>query len=359
VSEAEGESVPGHDATSATGSKRAAAAAAAARVGAGITPFHTDGDATIRLARRAEELGFADFGVAEGWTHDAVVLLAQIAGVTSRIGLATTVLSVWSRTPATIAMAAASLQHASAGRFALGLGASSPPLVEGLHGMTWGQPVGQMRATVVAVKALLEGERVPLDREHVRALRLGAPPPSPVPILLAALAPASVRLAGEVADRWVPFLWARSRISDGRALVAEGEAAASKPSSTALTVSVPLAVGPDEETAATIAAGWLFTYLTRMGPLYPRMLRDHFGFANEVDALLEANGSGGPPRLPAVAEPLARDVTLMGTYEQAPDLVRSWLEAGADAVSLVLPLGLPEEQLHEMLEAAAPAEAHG
>jgi alkanesulfonate monooxygenase SsuD/methylene tetrahydromethanopterin reductase-like flavin-dependent oxidoreductase (luciferase family) len=63
-------------------------------VGAGVTPFQTDADATIRLAVRAERLGYARFGTAEGWTHDALVLLAQIAGVTSRIGLATTRLSV-------------------------------------------------------------------------------------------------------------------------------------------------------------------------------------------------------------------------------------------------------------------------
>ena len=81
-------------------------------VGAGVTPFQTDGDATIRLAVAAEQLGYPRFGTAEGWTHDAVVLLTQIAGVTSRIGLATTVLPVWSRTPAAIAMAAASLQRA-------------------------------------------------------------------------------------------------------------------------------------------------------------------------------------------------------------------------------------------------------
>src|SRR5215207_11588163 len=163
-------------------------------VGAGVTPFQTDADATIRLAVGAEKLGYARFGTAEGWTHDAVVLLTQIAGVTSRIGLATTVLPVWSRTPGAIAMAAASLQRASGGRFSLGLGASSPPLVEGLHGLVWREPLGRMRATLVAVRALLDGARVPLDRERIRPLRLGAPPEQRVPIFLAALAPASVRL---------------------------------------------------------------------------------------------------------------------------------------------------------------------
>jgi alkanesulfonate monooxygenase SsuD/methylene tetrahydromethanopterin reductase-like flavin-dependent oxidoreductase (luciferase family) len=326
-------------------------------VGVGVTPFQTDAEATIRLAVAAEELGYARFGTAEGWTHDAVVLLTQIAGVTSRIGLGTGVLPVWSRTPAAIAMAAAGLQRASDGRFALGLGASSPPLVEGLHGMTWQQPINRMRTTLVAIRALLEGDRLPLDREHVRALRLGAPPERRVPILLAALAPASVRLAGELADHWLPFLWARSRLPDGRTLLAEGEALAERPSAAGVTVSVPLAIARDEEAARQIAAGWLLAYLTLMGPLYPRMLRDQFGFAPEVDALLDANGSGGAPRLPAAAERLARDVTVMGTYDEAPALVRLWLEAGADAIDLVLPLGLPEGQLREMLEAAAPAAA--
>jgi alkanesulfonate monooxygenase SsuD/methylene tetrahydromethanopterin reductase-like flavin-dependent oxidoreductase (luciferase family) len=325
------------------------------RVGVGVTPFQTDADAAIRLAVRAEELGYARFGSAEGWTHDAVVLLAQIAGVTARIGLATAVLPVWSRTPAAIAMAAASLQRASDGRFALGLGAGSPPLVEGLHGLTWEQPVNRMRSTLLAVRALLDGARLPLDRENVRPLRLGAPPDPRVPILLAALAPSSIRLAGELADGWLPFLWARSRIPDGRGLLAEGEAATEGATATEVSASVPLAIAQDEETSRHIAAGWLLAYLTRMGPLYPRMLRDQFGFASEVDALLDANRNGGLPRLPAAAERLARDVTVMGTYEEAPDAVRLWLEAGADTISLVLPIGLPEEHLQEMLEAAASA----
>jgi alkanesulfonate monooxygenase SsuD/methylene tetrahydromethanopterin reductase-like flavin-dependent oxidoreductase (luciferase family) len=325
------------------------------RVGAGVTPFQTDADATIRLAVRAEELGYARFGTAEGWTHDAVVLLTQIADATSRIGLATTVLPIWSRTPAAIAMAAAGLQRASDGRFALGLGASSPPLVEGLHGISWEKPLARMRSTLVAVRALLEGARLPLDREQVRALRLGAPPERRVPIVLAALSPPSIRLAGELADQWLPFLWARSRLADGRMLLAEGEAAAQRSTSTGITASVPLAIAADEPTARRIAAGWLLSYLTRMGPLYPRTLRDQLGFAREVDALLDANHNGGPPRLPAAAERLAREVTVMGTYDEAPDAVVAWLEAGAEEVDLVLPFGLPDHQLHEMLEAAAPA----
>jgi alkanesulfonate monooxygenase SsuD/methylene tetrahydromethanopterin reductase-like flavin-dependent oxidoreductase (luciferase family) len=116
---------------------------------------------------------------------------------------------------------------------------------------------------------------------------------------------------------------------------------------------VPLAIAEDEETSREIAAAWLLAYLTRMGPLYPRMLGERFGFAREIEALLDANANGGPPTLPAAAERLAREVSVMGTYDEAPDAVRLWLEAGADTVDLVLPLGVPEQLLREMLEAAA------
>ena len=118
---------------------------------------------------------------------------------------------------------------------------------------------------------------------------------------------------------------------------------------------MPLAIARDEETSRQIAAGWLLAYLTRMGPLYPRMLSERFGFAHEVEALLAANASGGPPRLPTEAERLAREVIVMGTYDEAPGAFASGSRREPTRSTWCCRLGVPEEQLHEMLEAAAPA----
>ena len=229
-------------------------------------------------------------GAAEGWTHDAVVLLARIAGVTSRIGLATAVLPVWSRTPA---------------------GGTSGPSGLGLRRNS-------------ASRSSLQRSPRPRSASQVSSRTTGC------------------RSSGHA--RCSPLAgrcWPRAR-----------QPASARPRP-ALPPAYPLAIAQNEEAARQIAAGWLLAYLTRMGPLYPRMLRDYFGFAREVDAILEANVSGQPPRLPAAAERLAHEVTVVGTYEDAPDVVRLWLEGGADTVDLVLPLGLPVEQLSEMLEAAA------
>src|SRR5438045_2771776 len=104
----------------------------AVTIGITFTPLETRAGVIVRPAARADELGIARVDGAEAWGHDAPLLLAEIAAHTTRIGLGTGILSMWGRTPATLAMTAAGLQRISRGRFTLGLGAGSPPLAEGL-----------------------------------------------------------------------------------------------------------------------------------------------------------------------------------------------------------------------------------
>ena len=96
-----------------------------------------------------------------------------------------------------------------------------------------------------------------------------------------------------------------------------------------------------------------------MGPLYPRMLGERFGMAAGVEALVEAADGTREPELPAVAEELAHDVTLLGTYDRAGEAIAAWFAAGADSVHLVLPPGRPEEELAEIVDVAARAVADG
>src|SRR3954464_12766841 len=110
------------------------------RIGVAFTPFETRTDVIVRLAVRADELGLDRVDVAEGGPHDPIGLLAELARRTHGIGLGTGILSAWGGTPATIAFSAAGLQRISAGRFSLGIGAGSPPLTEGVHGVAWDRP---------------------------------------------------------------------------------------------------------------------------------------------------------------------------------------------------------------------------
>ena len=323
------------------------------RIGAAFTPFETRADLITRVAIRADALGLDRVDIAEGWTHDALLLLAELAASTSRIGLGSQVISAWGRSPASMALAAAGLQRRSNGRFTLGIGAGSPPLTEGFHGISWERPVRRLRDTLIAVRALLSGERLPKPASGARPLRLGVVPDVPVPLVLAALSESSIRLAGELAEGWTPFLWARSRVQDGRALLLEGESRSELPTTTRVSLAVPVALAADEECARRLAGWWLSTYLTRMGPLYPRMLAQRFGMAAAVDAIVNALHDDRGLELPAAAEGLAHEVTLTGTYAQAEEVIDAWFAAGADSVSLVLPPNRPEEELLEIVEIAA------
>jgi alkanesulfonate monooxygenase SsuD/methylene tetrahydromethanopterin reductase-like flavin-dependent oxidoreductase (luciferase family) len=319
-------------------------------VGVSLMPLENRRADIARLAIEAERRGYAGFFLPETWAHDVTVLLAEAAVRTERIGLGTGILSVWGRTPGTLAMAAATLHDVSGGRFTLGLGASTAQLVEGLHDVPYRDPFERMRRTIVQVRALLAGERLPLGAAGGRPLRLNLPP-APVPIHLAGLAPETIRLAGELADGWLPFLYPRSRLPEGRALLAEGAARVSPARALpAIVPSLPTVVAADAAEARKGAAWFVSFYLTSMGPFYPRTI-SRLGFAKEVEAVIAANPSRGSAEVPPEAEALLDELTVYGTPEQARARLAAWQQAGAAMPVLLLPPNQTAAQIDFALEA--------
>lgn len=124
---------------------------------------------------------------------------------------------------------------------------------------------------------------------------------------------------------------------------------------TRIAVGVPVALAADERGARQLAAWWPSTYATRMGPLYSQMLSRRFGMVTAVDAVIEAARDRRTPELQGVAEGLAHEVTLFGTYDGAEAAIAAWFAAGADSVNLVLPPNRAEDELAEILRLAARA----
>jgi alkanesulfonate monooxygenase SsuD/methylene tetrahydromethanopterin reductase-like flavin-dependent oxidoreductase (luciferase family) len=316
----------------------------------GFTPLETRRDVIVRLAVRAEELGYDSVSLAEGWGHDVSVLLAEIALRTSRIRIGTGVVNVWGRSAAGIAMLAATMAEVSGGRFTLGLGAGSAPLAEGLHGVPFHRPVQRLGRVTREVRDLLAGGRAaPSVPGGSRPLRLAVRPPSPVPIQLAALGPEAVRLCGAVADGWVPFLLPLSGLKDGIRGLEEG--AGPDRAVPLVCPALPVSVSPDQDRARAGAAWWVAFYLTTMGPLYAQTLRRH-GFGDAVDAVLAAGGSG---EVPSSAQVLIDELTLCGDAAHVRAGLDRWYDAGADMPGIVLMPNAPVEDLERTLEAFRPA----
>jgi alkanesulfonate monooxygenase SsuD/methylene tetrahydromethanopterin reductase-like flavin-dependent oxidoreductase (luciferase family) len=320
----------------------------------GLTPMETRREVVLHVATRAEELGYSALFVAEGWAHDVSVLLAEVAVRTTRLRLGTGVLNVWGRSPAAVAMLSASLAELSGGRFELGLGAGSPQLAEGLHGVPFHEPVARLGAVTRQVRSLLAGGRGEPLPGGSRPLRLALRPSAPVPIQLAALGPASVRLCGELADAWYPFLLPLSGVGDGvRRLdegVARGEPGRRRPG---IRPGLPVAVSADPAAARRLASWWVAFYLTSMGPLYARTLRAR-GLGEAVDLVLAANRERGTVDVPAAAQVLLDELTVWGEPARARATLDRWYAAGADLPVVVLPPGRDVGELDLVLEALRP-----
>jgi F420-dependent oxidoreductase-like protein len=163
------------------------------------------------FATEAERLGVHSVWTAEAWGFDAVTPLAFVAARTSRIGLGTGIMQVGARTPAMVAMTAATMRSLTGGRFILGLGASGPQVIEGWHGVPFDHPVQRIRETIEIVRAALRGERLEYEGEVYRLPLPGGPgralrslaPSGTVPIYVASLAPRSLEMTGELCDGWV------------------------------------------------------------------------------------------------------------------------------------------------------------
>ncbi len=320
------------------------------RRGVGLTPMETRREVIVDAAILAEELGFETFAVPEGWGLDSTPILTEIALRTNRIQLASAVLSVWGRTPATLAMTAATLQQISGGRYVLGLGASTKALVEGFHDTPFARPAGKLREAVTQVRALLRGEPAQLRNvQGAQALRLNAPSTSDIPVWIAALGPRATRVAAELGDGWIPALAARDRLASWTSELM-------CPQRTDFTVAAgPIAVADDDPgLARAIASACVAWYLSAMGGVYARSVSDQ-GYADHVKSVVAANPNPSPRRaiVPPDAEPLLEQLAVYGTADEVGGQLKLW-EPAADIVTILLPPGLPWPTIEATLRAAAP-----
>jgi alkanesulfonate monooxygenase SsuD/methylene tetrahydromethanopterin reductase-like flavin-dependent oxidoreductase (luciferase family) len=326
------------------------------RRGVAFTPMETRRDVIVRTARLADELGYEVVAVPEGWGLDSTPVLTEIALRTRRIKLAAGVLSVWGRTPATLAMTAATLHELSGGRYVLGLGASTRALVEGFHDTAFEHPAAKLRAVTTKVRALLAGEPARLDSvPGARPLRLGQRPAPELPIWLAAMGDRTLPVAAELGDGWFPAMVARDRLAGWVARLDQLCEAASRRAPTPTVAAGPMVVLDDDpRTARGVAASCTAWYLCAMGDVYARFVSDQ-GYGDEVKAILAANPHPSPRHgvVPADAQVVLDQLSAYGTPDQVRDRLQAW-DGVADVVMVGLPPGPSWQRIEATLRAAAP-----
>src|SRR2546428_585228 len=180
----------------------------------------------LNSATLAEECGYELVLVPEAWGRDATVVLGALAARTTRIGIGTGIVNVYSRSPALIAMAAATLDEISGCRAVLGLGVSGRAVVEGWHGAAMDAPLARLREVTEAVRAVIRRERRGYAGGVVRiapGFRMTfAPPRDRIPVWHASLTPAGLPQGGAVADGWPPLPPTPESPASAMAFVSDG-----------------------------------------------------------------------------------------------------------------------------------------
>lgn len=304
----------------------------------------------------ADELGYDTFSLPETWAYDTTVLLSNLSTHTKRIRLATTIVGVWGRSAATIAMAAASMNIVSNGRFVLGIGASTPQLALGLHDTPFEKPYTKTKQMLTQIRALLNGDRIPLSNgANAHALRLNVPAQPEVPIILGATSPRSIQLAGQYCDGWIPFFYARDLLHEGIQIFEEGRRQSHDPSRPyTIMPSLPVVVHKDPEKAREGAAWFVAFYIMSMGTIYRDTLI-RMGFADEVQAVIDSNQDRRPAIVPHEADRLLDQLTIYGTPDQACEQLEKWYTIDNVAPGLLLLPNLSHSEIRFTLEALRPS----
>jgi probable F420-dependent oxidoreductase len=311
---------------------------------------------SLDLAVRAErDWGYQAIWLAETSGPDSMTLAGAIAAVTSRVTIGTAIVPVYNRTPAVLAMSAASLAQLSGGRFVLGLGSSSHAIIEGWNGIPFERPLAHVRETVAILRQALAGGRTDFEGSALRSrgLRLACLPEAPVPIYLAALRERMLELAGEIGDGLVLNLFPLSALPRILAAYRRGAARAGRDAG-ADEVVCRFQVGvTDDVPAARELVRRAFTgYVAQ--PVYNAYFR-WCGFEEEARAVAEAFARGDrAASAAAMSDALVDGVAILGTLDACREQIAAFVAAGV-TTPVISPLAADVAGVRAVFEAFAPA----
>lgn len=311
----------------------------------------------LDLVTRAEELGYESVWTAEGQGRTAFGKLERWATVTDEVRLATGIVNVFSRTPAALAQAAATLDDHSDGRAVLGLGVAHPGVVEAFHGAEFDRPLARMAEYVELVRRYLRGEPGGFDGEFFTPERTHFweafdPVRAEIPVYNAALGPGNVRLTGELCDGWLPNLYPLDRFREARDWLATGAERADRDVADVDVAMYVLTAVADEPTDARQAAKRHVAYYLRDIPGYYGRVASNAGFEDEVEAVRAADSIDAGAD--AISDEFLDVVAVTGTDEDVRGELATLREAGVDLPIVRAPAGADREMVDRMLTACAP-----
>jgi F420-dependent oxidoreductase-like protein len=337
----------------------------------GIGP---QGDEAVAAVRAAEEAGFDSVWVAESYGSDVVSVLAWLAPQTGNIKLGAAIMQVPARPPAAAAMAGATIDALSGGRFIFGFGPSGPQVSEGWYGVPYPKPWGRTREYIEIVREIIarqgplnyRGEHFQLPIEggtgQGKALKLNFHPVrDEIPIFVGAIGRKSVEMAAEICDGWIPIFFSADAFEEtwGEHLEAGFARGGRSREDLEISPSLSVAIDGDLEAARGLVKASLLLYLGGMGSKDTNFYVDlthRFGFGEVADTVQALYLDGKREEAYAeIPDELVDATSLVGTEDQVAGRIEKLTAAGVDRL-ICSPAHMdPGQRLHtiERLSALA------
>lgn len=309
----------------------------------------------VEWAARAENRGFESVWQGELWGWNVFVQLAEVAQRTSDVRMGTAIVNVFSRSPAVLAMSGSSLDRLSGGRAVLGLGASTPKVVEDLHGREYDRPVRRTHETVELVAEFLsEDGTVDYDGEVFDISDFSAIG-GDVAIYNAALGPANRRATGRLCDGWLPNNVPFSNFEAAFETIAEAARGAGRvPDNIEVAPWIHVVVDDEDPAGARDAVRDTIAYYVGSGEGY----RNAIGtvFPAQADRIATAWRTGEREEARAsVTDEMVDDLACTGSTEAVHDQLRTLVdETPIDLPIVDIPPGTDDDRVEQTFEAVAP-----
>jgi len=228
-------------------------------------------DEIIDEVRAGEAMGFDQAWMAQVFSTDAISMMTLLGRETTRIALGTAVTPSYPRHPTALALQVLTASAASGGRFALGLGLSHKLVIEDMFGLAYRKPARHMQEYLEVLMPLLRGEACAFRGEEFRVnARFNVPDAPPAPVLVAALGPRMLEIAGRLADGTITWMTGpRTLATHTLPLIRQAAAAAGRPAPRVV-ASFPIALTAAPEQARARLARSVEAY--GQLPSYRRML---------------------------------------------------------------------------------------
>ena len=302
----------------------------------------------------AETLGYDSIWMSEGWGADALLTLAEVAARTDELRLCTAIVNTYSRTPAVLAMAGATLQRRSGGRAVLGVGASHAGIVEPLHGIAYERPVRRTHEAIELIKELTGGSGDVTYHGEIFDLEGYPAFETAVPVYNAALGAANRRATGRVADGWLPYLFPISALGEGFDTIEKTAREVGRdPADIEVTPQILAAVSDDTEEAKENLKKFIAPYIGNL-PNYRDALATWF--PAEAEAISNAWHAGGLEAAKTeVTDELVFELGVAGTADSARQQLQDLLQHDViDCPILYVPRSAPQSVRDRTIEELQP-----